>query len=117
MKARIPNANNSGNMMKKIQEMQDEMERVQAEVEESEFTASSGGGMVEVICNGSHEIKSIKMKPEIVDPEDIDMLEDMILAAANEALRKAGDKMNQEMEKVSGGMNMPGIPGLGGLGF
>ncbi len=112
MKARIPNAPDKGNMMKKIQEMQDEMERVQGEIEESEFSASSGGGAVEVVCNGRHEIKSIKMNSEVVDPEDIDMLEDLLLAAANEALRKAGEKMEQEMSKIQGGLNMPGIPGL-----
>ena len=112
MKARLQNPG-GGDMMKKIQEMQAEMERVQTEVEESEFSASSGGGMVEAVCTGRHEVKSIKMNPEIVDPEDIDMLEDMILAAVNEALRKASDKMEQEMARVQGGLSgMPGIPGL-----
>lgn len=113
MKARIPGAQSGGgNMMKKIQEMQEEMERVQAEVEEGEYSASSGGGAVEVVCNGRHELKSVKIDPEVVDPEEIDMLEDLILAAANEALRGASEKMEQEMAKVSGGLNMPGMPGL-----
>ena len=83
MKARIPGAQQGGsaNMMKKIQEMQEEMARVQQEVEETEFTASAGGGAVEVTVNGRHEAVSIKMAPEIIDPEEPEMLEDLIIAA------------------------------------
>ncbi|NMP37399.1 MAG: YbaB/EbfC family nucleoid-associated protein [Clostridiales bacterium] len=111
MKARIPGAggDNRANMMKKIQDMQEEMARVQAEVEASEFTATSGGGAVEVKVNGSHEILSINIKPEIVDPDDVELLSDMIVAAANEAMRKASETMEQSMGRVTGGLNIPGI--------
>ncbi len=112
MKARIPNANQGGNMMQKIQKMQEEMAKKQSEVEESEFTASSGGGAVEVVITGKHEIKSIKMQPEIVDPEDIEMLEDLLLASLNEAMRKADETMENEMSKLTGGMNIPGMGGM-----
>lgn len=112
MKARIPNANQGGNMMQKLQKMQEEMAKTQAAVEESEFTASSGGGAVEVTVNGKHEIKSIKMQPEVVDPEDIDMLEDLLLASLNEAMRKADETMDSEMGKLTGGINIPGMGGM-----
>lgn len=112
MKARIPNANQGGNMMQRIQKMQEEMTRTQTAVEESEFSASVGGGAVEVVVNGKHEVKSIKMQPEVVDPEDIDMLEDLLLAAINEAIRKANETMESEMGKLTGGLNIPGMGGL-----
>lgn len=112
MKARIPNANQGGNMMQKIQKMQEEMAKAQTAVEESEFSSSAGGGAVEVTVSGKHEVKSIKMKPEIVDPEDIDMLEDLLLAALNEAMRKADETMESEMGKLTGGLNIPGMGGL-----
>lgn len=108
MKARIPNQN-QGNMMQKLQKMQDEMQRVQAEIEETEFSASAGGGAVEVTVTGKHEIKAIKMQPEVVDPDDIEMLEDLIIASLNEAIRKANDKMDSEMGKITGGLNVPGM--------
>lgn len=112
MKARIPNAGQGGNMMQKLQKMQEEMAKTQSAVEETEFTASAGGGAVEVTVNGKHEIKSIKMQPEVVDPEDIDMLEDLLLASLNEAMRKADETMESEMGKLTGGMNIPGMGGL-----
>lgn len=112
MKARIPNANQGGNMMARIQKMQEEMQKTQSTVEESEFTASAGGGAIEVTVNGKHEIKAIKMQPEIVDPDDIDMLEDLLLASLNEAMRKADEKMEFEMGKLTGGLNIPGMGGL-----
>ena len=112
MKARIPNANQGGNMMAKIQKMQEEMQKTQTAVEESEFTASAGGGAIEVTVNGRHEIKAIKMQPEIVDPDDIDMLEDLLLASLNEAMRKADEKMESEMGKLTGGLSIPGMGGL-----
>ena len=112
MKARIPNQPNRHEMMMRIQKMQEDMQRVQEEVENSEFTASAGGGAVEVTVTGKHEIKAIKMKPEIVDPEDIDMLEDLLMASLNEAIRKANDTMEQTMNGVTGGLNSPGMGGL-----
>lgn len=112
MKARIPNANQGGNMMQKLQKMQEEMAKTQSAVEEALFTASAGGGAVEVTVSGKHEVKSIKMKPEIIDPEDIDMLEDLLLASLNEAMRKADETMDSEIGKLTGGMNIPGMGGL-----
>ena len=109
MKARIPGAANQGNMMKKIQQMQIDMENAQKEVEASEFTASAGGGAVEVTVNGSHEVVSIKMEPDVVDPEEIEMLEDLLIAALNESIRKANDAMEQGIEKAKGGLSIPGL--------
>ncbi len=114
MKARIPNQPSRNDMMQKIQQMQEEMNNVQEEVENSEFSASSGGGAVEVTVSGKHEILSIKIKPEVVDPEDVEMLEDLLIASLNEAVRKANDAMESRMQGVTGGLN---IPGMGGLGF
>lgn len=109
MKARIPNAGGQGNMMKQIQKMQEDMQRIQAEVEASEFTASVGGGAVEVTVNGSHEVLSVKMKPEVVDPEDIEMLEDLLISALNESIKKSNDAMEQGMERAKGGLSIPGL--------
>ena len=109
MKARIPGMQGGGqmNMMKKIQEMQAQLETKQAEIEQTEFSASAGGGAVEVVVNGAHEIKKIDLKPDVVDPEDIEMLSDLIIAAANEAMRKADDAMEQAMGALKGGLNLP----------
>ena len=111
MKARIPNQNNMSrnDMMAKVQKMQEDMANKKAEVENSEFSASAGGGAVEVKVNGKHEILSVKMQPEVVDPEDIDMLEDLIIASLNEAIRKANEAMEREMSSVTGGLNIPGL--------
>jgi len=89
--------------------MQEEMARVQEEVENSEYVASAGGGAVEVTVNGRHEVLSVKMDPEIVDPEEIEMLEDMIIAAFNESIRKANDAMEQGMDRAKGGLSIPGL--------
>ena len=109
MKARIPGAPQGGrmNMMKQIQEMQAQLEAKQAEIEATDFTASAGGGAVEVTVSGAHEIKNIKMQPDVVDPDDIEMLSDLIIAAANEAMRKAEDAMEQAMNAAKGGLNLP----------
>ncbi len=110
MKARIPGApQGGGNMMKKIQEMQENMEKVQKEVEESEFSSTVGGGAVEVTVNGAHQVTAVKLKPEIVDPEDIEMLEDLIISATNESIRKANEAMEQGMETAKGGLSIPGL--------
>lgn len=110
MKARIQGGNpNQGNMMKQIQKMQEDMEKIQAEVEATEYTSSVGGGAVEVTVNGSHEVLSIKMQPDVVDPEDIEMLEDLLISALNESIKKANDAMEQGMEKAKGGLSIPGI--------
>ncbi|MBR4451394.1 MAG: YbaB/EbfC family nucleoid-associated protein [Clostridia bacterium] len=111
MKARIPGAPQGGanNMMKKIQEMQENMEKVQAEIEASEFTSSVGGGAVEVTVTGAHEVTAVNLKPEIVDPDDIEMLQDLIISATNESIRKATEAMEQGMEKAKGGLSIPGL--------
>ena len=116
MKARLPEEYRGGGqaaMMKKLQEMQEEMARAQQEVEESSFSASVGGGAVQAECNGKQELLSLKISPEAVDPEDIEMLEDLVMSAVNEALSKAGEAMNAAMERSQGGM--AGMPGMGGL--
>ena len=109
MKARIPVAQNQGNMMKKIQQMQEDMTRIQEEIEATEYTSSVGGGAVEVTVNGSHEVLSIKMQPDVVDPEDIEMLEDLLISALNESIKKANDAMDQGMERAKGGLSIPGL--------
>ncbi|MBR6619073.1 MAG: YbaB/EbfC family nucleoid-associated protein [Clostridia bacterium] len=111
MKARIPGAAGGGQqaMLQKLQDMQAEMQRTQEEVEATDFTASAGGGAVEAIVTGAKVVKDIKISPEVVDPEDVEMLQDMVIAAVNEALRKAEDAMMQGMEKAKGGLNIPGM--------
>ena len=109
MKARIPGGMDKGSMMKRIQQMQEEMQRVQAEVEETTFTASAGGGAVEAEVNGKHEILAIRIQPDVVDPDDVEMLQDMILVAVNEAIRKASEAMEKGMEAAKGGLSIPGL--------
>ena len=109
MKARIPGGQSQADMMKKIQQMQEDMANIQNEIEETEYKASVGGGAVEVTVNGAHEILSIKMQPDVVDPEDIDMLEDLLISAINESIKKAHDAMEQGMEKAKGGLSIPGL--------
>ncbi len=114
MKARIPNQGGSSQaaMMKKLQDMQAEMARIQEEVEAAEYSASAGGGAVEVTVNGKHEVLSVKIQPEVVDPDDVEILSDMIIAATNEAIRKASDTMEQRMGNATSGLGLPA-----GLGF
>ena len=111
MKARIPGAAGGGQaaMLQKLQDMQAEMQRTQEEVEATDYTASAGGGAVEATVTGAKVVKDIKISPEVVDPEDVEMLQDMVIAAVNEALRKAEDAMMQGMEKAKGGLNIPGL--------
>lgn len=109
MKARIPGGQGGGQMamMKRIQEMQAQMEQKQQEIENSTFTASAGGGAVEVTVSGAHEVKAIELQPDVVDPEDIEMLSDLLIAATNEAMRKADDAMEQAMGAFKSGLNLP----------
>src|SRR5699024_6998247 len=100
---------NMNNMMKQVQKMQKDMAKVQEELEEKEVEASAGGGVVTVVATGKKTIKSVEIKPEAVDPDDVEMLEDLILAATNEAIRMAEEMVNSEMGKITGGMNMPGL--------
>lgn len=101
---------NINNLMKQAQKMQRDMQKMQEELEQRTVEASSGGGAVTVIANGKKQIQQINIKPEAVDPEDVEMLQDLVLAAVNEALRKVDDVINSEMGKITGGMS--GIPGL-----
>ena len=109
MKARIPGGQGGGQMamMKRIQDMQAQMEQKQQEIENSTFTASAGGGAVEVTVTGAHEVKDIQLQPDVVDPEDIEMLADLLIAATNEAMRKADDAMEQAMGAFKSGLNLP----------
>jgi len=101
---------NIGNLMKQAQKMQKDMARLQEELQDKTVEASAGGGAVTVIATGKKEIKEINIKPEVVDPDDVEMLQDLILAAVNEALRKAEEMVSAEMSKVTGGLG--GMPGL-----
>lgn len=99
---------NMNNLMKQAQAMKKQMENMQKEVEQAEFDITSGGGAVSVKINGKKEILSIQIKPEVVDPEDVEMLEDLVLTAVNEAIRKVEDETTNKMGKVTGGLNIPG---------
>lgn len=100
---------NMANLMKQAQKMQRQMEEAQKELEDSEVTASSGGGAVEVTVSGKREITKVKLSEEVVDPDDIEMLEDLIMAATNEALRQVDEVSQQSMAKITGGLggNLP----------
>lgn len=95
---------NMANLMKQAQKMQRQMEEAQKELEEMEMTATAGGGAVEVTVSGKHEVTKVKLAEEVVDPDDIEMLEDLIMAATNEALRKVEDASQQNMSKITGGL-------------
>lgn len=96
-------------MLKQAQKMQEDMATLQADLENREYTAVSGGGMVEVTVDGKHLIKAIKIKPEAVDPDDTEMLEDLITVAVNEAVSNAIKNSEEEMGAITGGLNMPGL--------
>ena len=102
---------NMANLMKQAQKMQRQMEEQAKEMETKEFTATAGGGAVEVIVTGKKEIKKINLQEEVVDPDDIEMLEDLIVAATNEALRKVDEENTSAMSKLTGGL-VGGIPGM-----
>jgi DNA-binding YbaB/EbfC family protein len=101
--------NNMNQMMKQAQKMQKQMAQVQEEMYEKEVSASAGGGAVTVRANGRQQILSVTIKPEVVDPEDVEMLQDLVLAAVNEALKQAQDMAAEEMSKITGGLNLPGL--------
>lgn len=112
MKVRIPNSGGPGNMnqmLKQAQKMQEDMASLQEDLEQREYTATSGGGMVEVTVDGKHLIKSIKISPDAVDPDDAEMLEDLITVAVNEAISNAIKTSEEEMGAITGGLNVPGL--------
>lgn len=101
--------NNMNNLMKQAQKMQKKMQEMQEDLDNQVFEASAGGGAVKVTVTGKKEVTKVNINPEVVDEDDVEMLEDLILAAVNEAMRTADEKVNQQMSKVTGGLNMPGI--------
>ncbi len=103
---------NLGNLMKQAQQFQSKLAALQEELAEKTVEASAGGGMVRVVANGRQEILSVKIDPEVTASEDREMLQDLILAAVNEALTNAKNMMNEEMGKLTRGLNLPNIPGL-----
>lgn len=98
-----------GKMMKQAQKLQAQMLKLQDEMAEKTVETTSGGGMVKVVANGRQQVVSIQIEKEVVDPDDIDMLQDLILAAVNDALLKSQEMVSQEMSKLTGGLNIPGI--------
>jgi len=100
---------NMNKMMKQVQKMQQDMMKLQEELAERKVESTAGGGAVKVVANGKNEIISIEIKPEAVDPEDVEMLQDLITAAVNEALRQAQEMVSQEMGKITGGLKIPGM--------
>jgi nucleoid-associated protein EbfC len=103
---------NMGNIMKQAQQFQSKMAKLQEELGERTVETTAGGGMVTVTANGRQEIISIGIDPEVVDPEDVEMLQDLIQAAVNDALSRSREMVNQEMGKLTSGLNLPNIPGL-----
>ena len=100
---------NMQQLERQAQKMQAEMEKMEAELEEKTYEASAGGGVVTCKVSGKRELLELQIKPEAVDPDDVEMLSDMVLAAVNEALREAGDTTEREMGKLTGGMNLGGL--------
>jgi len=98
-----------GNMMKNAQKLQARMLKLQEELGEKTVETSSGGGMIKVVANGRQQIVSIEIEKEVVDPEDVEMLQDLVLAAVNDALEKSQEMVAAEMGKLTGGMNIPGL--------
>ncbi len=114
MKARLPKGMGGGPqnmqaMLRQAQKMQEDIETKKAELDEKEYTVTSGGGMVEITLKGNHEVKTIGLNPEVVDPEDVEMLEDMLVAAFNEAIRQIDEESERELGKLTGGLNIPGL--------
>ena len=115
MKARLPQGYGGGGaanlqqLARQAQKMQEQMEAITAELEEMEYTATSGGDAVKATVTGKLEVKAVEIKPEVIDPDDAEMLGDLVTAAVNEALRAAAQEKEERMSAVSGGMNLPGM--------
>ena len=115
MTARLPQgmgkgpAGNMNQMLKQAQQMQDKITALQADLEQREFTASVGGGAVEIKINGKREVLSLNIKPEVVDPEDVEMLQDLIMSAFNEAVHNLDEVSDAEMSELTGGVSFPGL--------
>jgi DNA-binding YbaB/EbfC family protein len=104
-----------GNIMREAQKFQSEMQKLQDEAKKKTVEASAGGGMVTVVARGSGELVSIRIEKDVVNPDDVEMLQDLILAASNEALRLAQQMVAEEMSRLTGGLQIPGLGGLGNL--
>ncbi len=109
MKFNPMGGSNMNQMMKQAKKMQEEMAKTQAELQERIIEGSAGGGVVIAKVNGKQHILEIKIKPEVVDPEDVEMLEDLIMAAINDAIKQSQDMVSAEMAKITGGLNIPGL--------
>ncbi len=114
MRARVPkglggNAQNMNSMIRQAQKMQDQITGLQDDIEAREFTATAGGGVVEVVMTGKKTIKSLTIKPEAVDPEDIEMLQDLVISAVNEVVGQIEQTTEDEMSKITGGVSLPGL--------
>ena len=105
----MPGGMNQAAMMKQAQKMQQQMLRMQEEMENKTYSATTGGGMVTATVNGKHEVLDLKINPEAVDPDDVDMLQDMVIAAVNEAMRAADAESAQNMSRLTGGLNLGGL--------
>ena len=106
---------NFQNLMKQAQKLQEKMAKVQEELAAKTVEATSGGGMVTAVVNGKFELMSIRIEKDVVNPDDIDMLQDLIIAASNEALRRAQELVSEEMSKLTGGLQIPGMGNLGNM--
>ena len=104
-----------GDLMRQAQKLQEEMQKTQEEAKKKTAEATAGGGMITVVASGAGELVSIKIEKDVVNPDDVEMLQDLILAAANEAIRRAQEIVNDEMSKLTGGMQLPGMGGLGNI--
>lgn len=104
-----PMGGNMNKMLKQAKQMQEQIAKMQEELQERVIEVSSGGGAVQIKMNGKQEMLELKIKPEAVDPEDIEMLEDMVMAAVNEAVRTSQEMVSSEMAKITGGLNIPGM--------
>ncbi len=104
-----------GDLMRQAQKLQEEMQKTQEEAKKKTAEATSGGGMVMVVASGAGELVSIKIEKDVVNPDDVEMLQDLIIAACNEALRRAQEMVNEEMSKLTGGLQLPGIGGFGNM--
>ncbi|CDZ74651.1 DNA-binding protein, YbaB/EbfC family [Peptoniphilus sp. ING2-D1G] len=105
----FPKGGNMNNMMKQVQKLQKQMEDMQENLKQQEVEANAGGGAVKAVVNGNKELIRIEIDKDVVDPDDVEMLQDLVVAAVNEALRTAEQKMNSEMSKLTGGLNIPGL--------
>ena len=112
MKARVPKSPAGGNMLEQIQKMQEEMQKKQAELEERDYEIKAGGDMLRIVMTGKKQVKELELNPDIVDPDDIETLQDLIAAAVNEAIATVEETAANELEKITSAVSMPNLPGM-----